>query len=160
MYLVSSTISNTGIDIYEKYSPFPVQNLSKQKISDSRPYLISDSSVSCDALRDLVQCKSSAMKHSRRIKAKSSTENIKAGQPRPVALGRVITVRVGPTAFLRKTYGTRPIAHHDGTPPLSSTCFRTTVLCHRSSGPNVPATVAQGYGVVSTIRSAFLIFYH
>ncbi|KRX20973.1 hypothetical protein T07_15312 [Trichinella nelsoni] len=48
VYLVSSSISNTGIDIHEKYSPFPVPNFSKQKMSDSRPYLIFDSSVSCD----------------------------------------------------------------------------------------------------------------
>ncbi|KRZ00334.1 hypothetical protein T11_13424 [Trichinella zimbabwensis] len=48
VYLVSSSITNTGIDIYEKYSPFSVQNFSTQKISDSRPYLIFDSSVSCD----------------------------------------------------------------------------------------------------------------
>ncbi|KRY99151.1 hypothetical protein T11_5169 [Trichinella zimbabwensis] len=40
VYLVSSSITNTDIDIYEKYRPFPVQNFSKQKISDSRPYLI------------------------------------------------------------------------------------------------------------------------
>ncbi|KRZ65458.1 hypothetical protein T10_251 [Trichinella papuae] len=48
VYLVSTSITNTGIDIYEKYSQYPVQNFSKQKISDSRPYLIFDSSVSCD----------------------------------------------------------------------------------------------------------------
>ncbi|KRX19278.1 hypothetical protein T07_4399 [Trichinella nelsoni] len=48
VYLVSSSTSNTGIDIYEKYSPFPIQNFSKQKILDSRPYLIFDLSVSCN----------------------------------------------------------------------------------------------------------------
>ncbi|KRZ15099.1 hypothetical protein T4B_3497 [Trichinella pseudospiralis] len=46
---LSSFLSNTsGIDIYEKCSLFPVQNFIKQKISDSRPYLIFDSSVCCD----------------------------------------------------------------------------------------------------------------
>ncbi|KRZ01826.1 hypothetical protein T11_10309 [Trichinella zimbabwensis] len=35
VYLVSTSITNTGIDIYEKYSQYPVQNFSKEKISDS-----------------------------------------------------------------------------------------------------------------------------
>ncbi|KRZ13368.1 hypothetical protein T11_12105 [Trichinella zimbabwensis] len=48
VYLVCSSIGNTGSDMHKKSSPFPVQNFSKQKISDSRPYLIFDSSVSCD----------------------------------------------------------------------------------------------------------------
>ncbi|KRZ66618.1 hypothetical protein T10_7693, partial [Trichinella papuae] len=34
--------------MHKNSSPFPVQNFSKQKISDSRSYLIFDSSVSCD----------------------------------------------------------------------------------------------------------------
>ncbi|XP_003376458.1 conserved hypothetical protein [Trichinella spiralis] len=51
VYLVSSSISNTGIDIYEKYSPFPGQNFGKQKISDSRPYLIF-----CEKSCAIIQC--------------------------------------------------------------------------------------------------------
>ncbi|KRZ35267.1 hypothetical protein T4C_13175 [Trichinella pseudospiralis] len=43
--LVSSSISNTGIDVREIYSPFQVQNFSKQKISDSRPYVMFPSSI-------------------------------------------------------------------------------------------------------------------
>ncbi|KRY52730.1 Serine/threonine-protein kinase mTOR [Trichinella britovi] len=38
---------------------------------------------------------------------------------------------------------TRPIAHQIRPPPISAICFRTSVLCHRSSGSNVAATVAQ-----------------
>ncbi|XP_003369310.1 brachyury protein [Trichinella spiralis] len=67
-----------------------------------------------------------------------------------------------PPTLLEKRYGcllrsttdnqqknkTRPIAHEIRPPPISAICFRTSVLCHRSSGSNVAATVAQCYGVL------------
>ncbi|KRZ77894.1 hypothetical protein T10_4370 [Trichinella papuae] len=44
---------------------------------------------------------------------------------------------------------TRPICNRNHTQPTTATCFRLpTVLRHRSSGPNVPATVAECNSVV------------
>ncbi|KRZ65543.1 hypothetical protein T10_355 [Trichinella papuae] len=52
------------------------------------------------------------------------------------------TVLLTPTTINHNTTDSKP------KPLITTTCLRPTVLCHRSSGPNVPDTVGECNGVV------------